>query len=131
MSPTAPTIAPGARASSLPSKAAAVRSYTHEDPGARETLRGGNADDVGCYDPSMVAMNISLAEDLAKRIEALATRVGKSVEDFIADAAKDQLEFTKSLIADVQVGLADADAGRMSSVDEVEARLKAKLFGVK
>lgn len=79
----------------------------------------------------MVTMNISLDEDLAKRIEVLAKKSGKSVEDFIADAAKEQVEYTESLVADVQAGLADADAGRLSSIDDVDKRLKAKLFGAR
>lgn len=79
----------------------------------------------------MVTVNISLEDDLAKQIEALAKKSGRSVEDVIADAAKEHVEYTESLVADVQAGLADADAGRLSSIDEVEKRLQAKLVGSK
>jgi predicted transcriptional regulator len=65
----------------------------------------------------MVTMNISLDDHLAKRIEALAKKSGKSVEEFIADAAKEHVEYTESLVADVQNGLAEADAGQLSSID--------------
>lgn len=76
----------------------------------------------------MVTMNISLDDDLAKRLAALAKKQGKSVEALIAEAAKESVEYTEGLLADIEAGLADADAGRVSSIDDVEKRLTAKLF---
>ena len=76
----------------------------------------------------MVTMNVSLSLDgeLVKKIEALAKKEGKTVEALCAEATKDRVEYTDSLLADVEAGI--ADAGRVASIDDVEKRLSAKLF---
>ncbi len=72
---------------------------------------------------SMVTMHISLDEDLAKRLEDLAKRTGKAVEAIVADAARVHLDYTERFLADVEAGVADADAGGVHSADEVRAEL--------
>lgn len=79
----------------------------------------------------MVTVNLSLDEELAKRIEALAKKQGTSLEKYFIDAALERVESTESLLADVHAGLAEAKAGRGSSIDDVERRLTQKLFGEK
>lgn len=79
----------------------------------------------------MVTVNLSLDEELAKRIEALAKKQGTSVEKYFIEAARERVEGTESLLADVQAGLAEAKAGRGSSISDVEKRLSQKLFAEK
>lgn len=71
----------------------------------------------------MVTMNISLDEDLAKALEELAKRAGKPVEKVVADAMRGHVDYTRRLLASIEAGLADADAGRVHTIEEVEAEL--------
>ncbi len=71
----------------------------------------------------MVTMNISLDEDLAKAIEDLAKRTNRPVDSIVADATRAHVEYTQRLLASIEAGLADADAGRLHTIEEVEAEL--------
>ena len=73
-------------------------------------------------------MNLSVDEELAKRIEALAKKQGTSLEKYFIEAALERVESTESLLADVQAGLAEAKGGAGSSIEDVEKRLSQKLF---
>ena len=79
----------------------------------------------------LVTVNLLLDDEPAKRIEALAKKLGTRVEKYFIEAARERVAGTESLLADVQAGLAEAKAGRGSSIDDVEKRLTPKLFGEK
>jgi predicted transcriptional regulator len=72
---------------------------------------------------TMVTMKISLDDELAKAIEDLAKRTHKPVDKILADAARAHVEYTRRLLASIEAGLADADAGRVHTIEEVEAEL--------
>ena len=76
----------------------------------------------------MVTMHIPLDDEDAKRLSALAEKQGKSAETLIAETTRQFIEYTEGFLADVEAGIADADAGRVSPVDDVHRRLGAKLF---
>jgi len=71
----------------------------------------------------MVTMNISLDDDIAKALEELAKRAGKPIESVVAETMREHVEYTRRLIASIEAGLRDADAGRVHSIEEVEAEL--------
>ncbi|MCC7071836.1 MAG: ribbon-helix-helix protein, CopG family [Deltaproteobacteria bacterium] len=71
----------------------------------------------------MVTMNISLDDDLAKALEELAKRAGKPIESVVAETMREHVEYSRRLIASIEAGLRDADAGRVHSIEEVEAEL--------
>jgi predicted transcriptional regulator len=77
----------------------------------------------------MVTMNISLDDELVKRLQELAKKQGTTVERVVAAAARGHVESAEGLLADIQAGIAEADQGLGSSVDDVRARLSPKLFG--
>lgn len=68
-------------------------------------------------------MNISLDDDLAKALEELAKRAGKPIESVVAETMREHVEYSRRLIASIEAGLRDADAGRVHSIEEVEAEL--------
>ncbi len=68
-------------------------------------------------------MNISLDDDLAKALEELAKRAGKPIESVVAETMREHVEHSRRLIASIEAGLRDADAGRVHSIEEVEAEL--------
>lgn len=68
-------------------------------------------------------MNISLDDDLAIALEELAKRAGKPIESVVAEAMREHVEYTRRLIGSIEAGLRDADAGRVRSIEEVEAEL--------
>ena len=68
-------------------------------------------------------MNISLDDDIAKALEELAKRAGKPIESVVAETMREHVEYTRRLIASIEAGLRDADAGRVHSIEEVEAEL--------
>ena len=68
-------------------------------------------------------MNIFLDDDLAKALEDLAKRAGKPIESVVAETMREHVEYSRRLIASIEAGLRDADAGRVHSIEEVEAEL--------
>lgn len=68
-------------------------------------------------------MNISLDDDIAKALEELAKRAGKPIESVVAETMREHVEYSRRLIASIEAGLRDADAGRVHSIEEVEAEL--------
>ena len=78
---------------------------------------------MSCYAHDVVTMNISLDEELAKRLEELAKRTRRSVDVILADAARAHVEYTERFLADVEAGLRDADSGRVMSGEQVLAEL--------
>jgi predicted transcriptional regulator len=71
----------------------------------------------------MVTMNIPLDEALAKELEELAKRTGKPVQQFMADAARVHLDYTRRLLADIEQGRREIADGRFVTSDDVRAEL--------
>ena len=76
----------------------------------------------------MTTRSVNLDDALTSQLEALAKKSGKGFDGLLAEAAREYIAMVGELAADVQTGIADADAGRVSSIDDVEQRLSAKLF---
>jgi predicted transcriptional regulator len=77
---------------------------------------------------TMTTRNVNIDDALVSQLDALAQKSGKGFDGVIADAAREYIAMVSELAADVHAGIADADAGRVSSIDDVEQRLSAKLF---
>lgn len=75
----------------------------------------------------MVTMSLHLDDALFRRIEAIARRFGRSVEDTAADLLMGSVD--EDYIAAVEQGLRDVNAGRTVTHDEVERYVQAKLRG--
>ena len=71
----------------------------------------------------MVTMNLPLDEKLTKDLEDLAKRTGKPVEEILADAAREHVDYTQRLLADVDQGRREIADGRFLTSDEVRQDL--------
>jgi predicted transcriptional regulator len=77
---------------------------------------------------------IHLPEDLAQRLQAAAAAEGKDINNYAVakleqvlatDSAQNEEEADDDLIAALRAGIADRNAGRTVSVDEMDARIYA------
>ena len=75
----------------------------------------------------MTTVNISarVPEALRDQVDALAEALDRDRAWVIEQAVKRYLEDEAQFIAAVRAGIADADAGRVISMEEMEARLDA------
>ncbi len=74
----------------------------------------------------MVTMSVPLDENLARQIEELAKRIGKTVQEVLADAAREHVGYTQQLAWDVEEGQREVREGRFFTSDEVRAELSRR-----
>ena len=69
---------------------------------------------------------IELPQSLLNRLHKFTAGTRATPASIVRQAVKDRLDYEEWLLAEVDAGLVDADAGRVHSADEVK-----KLLGVK
>jgi predicted transcriptional regulator len=67
----------------------------------------------------MVTHAIPVDAEAAKAIEELAKRAGRSLEDVATDAVRDYVEHAKRVLASIEQGKRDIQAGRVHSLESV------------
>jgi len=70
---------------------------------------------------------ISLPDELRRRIEGLASRDEKLAFAFVETVLREALDYDEELEAAVARGLADVEAGRTLTSDEIRQRIHKKL----
>lgn len=90
---------------------------TDASPSVRDRLRPVR------YTEAMVTINVSLDDKLAEELDALAKRMGRPLDDLTGDLFRRYLESMRRFVGDVNAGIADADASRVHTIDEVRAEL--------
>ncbi|MCC7111866.1 MAG: hypothetical protein IT382_21405 [Deltaproteobacteria bacterium] len=75
----------------------------------------------------MVTMNISLDDEAADKLRAIAAKAGRRVEDLVAELVQGTLNEEERYRAAVREGIAQADAGRLVDFDEAFDRVTEKL----
>jgi predicted transcriptional regulator len=74
---------------------------------------------------------IHLDEDTDTQLAQLARQKGKSVEALLEEAARELANYRRAFLAELELGIKDAEAGRFVTADEVRATVKARLDGLK
>ncbi len=69
----------------------------------------------------MVALKISVDERTAISLEELAARLDRPVSELAGDAIAAYVAVQSAHIADIEAGLADAEAGHFASDDDLTA----------
>lgn len=70
---------------------------------------------------------IALPDELRRRIEKLAARNEKLASLFVESVLREALDYDEALHASVERGLADVEAGRTMTTEELTARIDKKL----
>lgn len=70
------------------------------------------------------AITVRLPAELKAKIDALAKNTERSRSRVINEAVENYVAYNERFIEQVKVGIADADAGRFASPQEVEATFK-------
>jgi predicted transcriptional regulator len=78
----------------------------------------------------MVTMNVSVDDELARELAALARKQGSSAEELVVGAARALIEQHKYQAA-IDEGIEDADRGDLVDADEVFRSLRTKLEGMR
>ena len=71
-----------------------------------------------------MATTLTISEDLARRLERVSSRSGKSRRALLNSALKNQLDYEEWFLKAVDEGIASADRGELLSTAEVVAALK-------
>jgi RHH-type transcriptional regulator, rel operon repressor / antitoxin RelB len=69
-------------------------------------------------------LNVRLPADLHGQLERLVQATGRTKSFLTVEALKGYVEQENWQLADIQAGLAEADAGEFATADEVEAVFK-------
>ena len=71
-----------------------------------------------------MAATLTISESLARRLERVSSRSGKSRRALLNSALKNQLDYEEWFLKAVDEGIASADRGELLSTAEVVAALK-------
>jgi predicted transcriptional regulator len=71
-----------------------------------------------------MATTLTISESLARRLERVSSRSGKSPQTLVHSALKNQLDYEEWFLKAVDEGIASADRGELISMAEVVAALK-------
>jgi len=70
---------------------------------------------------------VTLPQSLIQRLENLSATSRHTPQSFIKQAITENLDYEEWALAQVDVGIADIEAGRVSSHEEVASRMKCKI----
>jgi predicted transcriptional regulator len=70
-----------------------------------------------------MATTLTISESLARRLERVSSRSGKSLRTLLHSALKNQLDYEEWFLKAVDEGIASADRGELMSTAEVVAAL--------
>lgn len=76
----------------------------------------------------MTGISLSLPEDLSNSLADLAKATGQSVSYLAEDILRDYIEHEKSLTAQIELAVEDADGGKFATDEQVVA-MRARRWG--
>ncbi len=74
----------------------------------------------------MSAATVALPTRLSRRIEKLAREAGRTPDEMLKSVIRDGLEYCEYAVKTANEGLADLDAGRRVTADEIHAHFERR-----